>query len=44
MEKDVQNLKKAIVMLDEIEDSKTYEERVKGKLIHGKCSNQCYNY
>lgn len=42
MERDVQNLKKAISMLDDIEDSKTYEKRVKDKLINDKCSGQCY--
>jgi putative protease len=44
MEKDVQNLKKAIGMLNDIKDSKTYEKRVKDKLLHGKCSGQCYYY
>lgn len=43
MEKDVENLKKAIAMLDDIEDSKAYEKSVKDKLIHGKCSGQCYS-
>jgi collagenase-like PrtC family protease len=44
MEKDVQNLKKAIGMLDDIEDNKIYEKRVKDKLLHDKCSGQCYYY
>lgn len=42
MERDVQNLKKAIGMLDDIEDSKSYEKSVRDKLFHGKCSGQCY--
>jgi collagenase-like PrtC family protease len=42
MEKDVQNLKKALGFLDDIEDSEAYEKRVKDKLFHGKCSGQCY--
>jgi collagenase-like PrtC family protease len=42
MQRDVQNLKKAIDMLDDIEDSKTYEKRVKDKLFHDKCSGRCY--
>lgn len=42
MERDVQNLKKAIAMLDNIEDSKSYEKSVRDKLFHGKCSGQCY--
>lgn len=42
MEMDVQNLKKAIAMLDNIEDSKSYEKSVRDKLFHGKCSGQCY--
>ncbi|GAA0075688.1 hypothetical protein UT300005_00660 [Clostridium sp. CTA-5] len=42
MEKDVQNLKKAIDMLDNIQDSNTYEKEVKNKLFSGKCSGQCY--
>ena len=42
MEKDVQNLKKAITMLDDTEDSKTYEKRVKAQLLPGKCSGECY--
>jgi U32 family peptidase len=42
MEKDVQNLKKAISMLDDTEDSATYEKRVKNQLLHGKCSGKCY--
>lgn len=42
MERDVQNLKKAIAMLNSIEDSKSYEKSVRDKLFHGKCSGQCY--
>ena len=42
MEKDVQNLKKALGILDDIEDSKAYEKRVKEKLFNGHCSGQCY--
>lgn len=44
MENDVQNLKKAIGMLDDIGDSETYKKRVKDKLLNGKCSGQCYYY
>lgn len=44
MEKDVQNLKKAICMLNDNEDSKIYEKKVKEELFHGKCSGQCYYY
>lgn len=43
MERDVENLKKAITMLDDIEDSETYEKRVKDKLFCGKCSGECYH-
>lgn len=42
MERDVQNLKKAIAMLENSEDSKSYEKSVIDKLFHGKCSGQCY--
>lgn len=42
MGRDVRNLKKAIDMLDDIEDSKTYEKIVQDKLLHGKCSGECY--
>ncbi|EKQ55508.1 MULTISPECIES: U32 family peptidase [unclassified Clostridium] len=42
MEKDVQNLKKAICMLDDFGDSETYEKEVKNKLFNGRCSGQCY--
>lgn len=42
MEKDIQNLKKAISMLNIIEDSDIYEKRIKEKLFKGKCSGQCY--
>jgi collagenase-like PrtC family protease len=42
MEKDVQNLKEAIGMLDSFEDGKDYEKEVKDKLFNGKCSCQCY--
>lgn len=42
MEKDVRNLKKAISMLDNIEDNISYEEKVKEKLFSDKCSGECY--
>lgn len=42
MEQDVQNLKKAISMLDDTKDSGVYEKRVKDQLFHGKCSGECY--
>lgn len=42
MKRDVENLRKAIDMLEDIEDSNTYEIRVKDKLFKGKCSGQCY--
>ncbi|AKN29856.1 peptidase U32 [Clostridium carboxidivorans P7] len=42
MERDVRNLKKAVDMLDDIEDSKSYEKVVKDKLLHGKCNGECY--
>lgn len=42
MEKDVQNLKKAIDILKNIEDSDTFEKILKDTLFHGKCSGQCY--
>ncbi|MBW6410132.1 U32 family peptidase [Clostridium weizhouense] len=44
MEKDVQNLKKAINMLDNIKDNKVYKESVKDKLFNGKCSGECYYF
>ncbi|GKX67566.1 U32 family peptidase [Inconstantimicrobium mannanitabidum] len=42
MEKDVRNLKRAIDILSDIEDSKAYEDKVKDKLFNDKCSGQCY--
>lgn len=42
MEKDVQNLKKAISMLDYTEDSVAYEKIVKDQLFNGRCSGECY--
>lgn len=42
MEKDVQNLKKAISMIDDTENSYDYEKRVKDVLLQGKCSGECY--
>ncbi|WP_297428041.1 U32 family peptidase [Clostridium sp.] len=42
MEKDVHNLKKAICILDDIEDSETYEKEVRDKLFNGRCSGKCY--
>lgn len=42
MEKDVRNLKKAISMLDNLEDNASYEETVKEKLFSDKCSGECY--
>lgn len=44
MEKDVQNLKKAISMLDDTENTEVYEKRVKEQLFNGKCSGECYYY
>lgn len=44
MKRDVENLRKAIDMLEHIKDSNTYEMRVKDKLFEGKCSGQCYYY
>lgn len=43
MKRDVENLRKAIDMLEEIEDN-TYEISVKDRLFKGKCSGQCYYY
>jgi collagenase-like PrtC family protease len=42
MKRDVDNLRKAIDMLADIEDNNTYEISVKDKLFEGKCSGQCY--
>jgi collagenase-like PrtC family protease len=42
MERDVRNLKRAVNMLDETEDSEVFEKRVKGQLFRGKCSGECY--
>ncbi len=42
MKRDVENLKVAINMLEDIEDSSTYEKRIKDRLFHGKCNGQCY--
>jgi U32 family peptidase len=42
MERDVQNLKKAITMLDDTEDSEVFEKRLKEQLLQGKCSGECY--
>ncbi|OOM77195.1 U32 family peptidase [Clostridium sp. BL-8] len=44
MKRDVENLKIALSMLEDIEDSSTYEKRIKDKLFHGKCDGQCYYY
>lgn len=44
MKRDVENLRKAINMLEEIEDNNTYKISVKDKLLKGKCSGQCYYY
>ncbi|WP_160686599.1 U32 family peptidase [Clostridium sp. C2-6-12] len=42
MKRDVENLRKAIGMLEDIGDSNTYEISVKNRLFNGKCSGQCY--
>ena len=42
MKRDVENLRKAIDMLEDIEDNNTYEISVRDKLFEGKCSGQCY--
>lgn len=42
MERDVQNLRRAINMLGCLENSDIYEQRVKDELFQGKCSGQCY--
>ena len=42
MKRDVHNLKKAIDMLENTQDSAFYEKTVKDKLFNGKCSGQCY--
>lgn len=42
MERDVKNLKKAIRMLNHMECSNDYCEKVKDDLLHGRCSGKCY--
>lgn len=42
MERDVKNLKKAIRMLNHMEFSNDYCEKVKDKLLNGQCSGKCY--
>lgn len=42
MGKDVKNLKKAINMLDIIDDNETYENKIKNQFFNGKCSGECY--
>lgn len=42
MVKDVQNLRKAIKMIQAFEDNKAYEKNIKDRLFNGKCSGQCY--
>lgn len=42
MERDVKNLKKAIAILECIEDYKNYEEEIKDSLFKGGCTKECY--
>lgn len=42
MERDVKNLKKAISILECIEDYTSYEEKIKDTLFKGVCSKECY--
>ena len=42
MKRDVENLRKAIDMLEDVEGNNTYEIMVKDRLFKGKCSGQCY--
>lgn len=42
MKRDVENLKKAIRMIDDIKQDNNYEKRVKEEVFRGKCSGQCY--
>lgn len=40
--RDIENLKKAIEMINYSKDSDSYEEKIKNRLFHGKCSGECY--
>lgn len=42
MERDVKNLKKAIDILEHMEDETDYEKNIKDNLFKGRCSNECY--
>ena len=42
MEKDVQNLRKAIDMLNDIDENENYEKIIKDKLFNVRCSGKCY--
>ncbi|MGG7146906.1 U32 family peptidase [Clostridium butyricum] len=42
MERDVKNLKKAIDMLEHMEDETDYEKNIKDNLFKGRCSKECY--
>lgn len=44
MIRDVENLKKAILMLENIEDNSTYKKEVINEILLNKCSGQCYYY
>lgn len=44
MIRDVENLKKAILMLENIDDNNMYKEEVKNTFFLNKCSGQCYYY
>lgn len=44
MKRDVENLRKAIDMLEDVEGNNTYEISIRDKLFSGKCSGQCYYY
>lgn len=42
MVKDVQGLKKALIILDSIKDNSKFEKEIKEKLFDYKCSGECY--
>lgn len=42
IEKDVISLKRALSMIEDTEDCKAYENRIKNELFKGRCSEKCY--
>ncbi len=38
----MKNLKKAIYILEHMEDETDYEKNIKDNLFKGKCSKECY--